>query len=82
MTFAGLSAAAADTVSITSTATNTQLASYVSSALAAYNAGNKALAQSYLASFVSYVQSQSGTTIKAAYATLLVGYAQDLSARL
>jgi len=31
---------------------------------------------------VTLVQQQSGITINAAYATLMVGWAQDLSARL
>ena len=82
MTFAGLNTGSADTTYVSSTTTTSQLQSYIASAQAAYSAGNKALAQSYLASFVTYVQSQSGSTIKAAYAALLIGWARDLSARL
>jgi hypothetical protein len=48
----------------------------------ALNAGNHTSAKSYLASFVSLVQSQSGVSITAAYAALLVSWANDLIARL
>jgi hypothetical protein len=82
LTFGGLSIASGDTTNITSSATITQLQSLVSKAQSAYAAANRTLAQSYLAQFVTYVQSQSGVSINAAYAALLIGWAQDLSARL
>ena len=82
LTFGGLYSASGGTSAITSSATTSQLQSYVASAANAYIAGNRTLAQSYLASYVSYVQAQSGVTITAAYAALLVGWANDLSARL
>jgi hypothetical protein len=84
-TVAGLTTAVNDgrtANKITSSTTSSQLLSYLSSAQAALNANNHTLAKSYLASFVSYAQAQSGTTITAAYATLLIGWANDLIARL
>jgi len=45
-------------------------------------AGNHTSAKSYLATFVTQVQTGSGTTINSAYASLLVNWAQDLIARL
>jgi hypothetical protein len=66
---------------ITSTTTSSQLLSYLSSAQAAL-ATNHPLAKTYLASFVTLVQAQSGTTVTAAYATLLAGWANDLIGRL
>ena len=67
---------------ITSSTTSSKLLSYLSSAQSALNAGNHTLAKSYLASFVSYAQGQSGVTINAAYAALLVAWANDLISRL
>jgi len=84
-TVGGLTKAVNDGVSsakITSSATSSQLLSYLSSAQAALTANNHASATSYLASFVSLVTAQSGVTINAAYATLLIGWANDLIARL
>jgi hypothetical protein len=84
-TVAGLTKAVNDGVSsakITSSATSSQLLSYLSSAQAALNANNHTSAKSYLASFVSLVQAQSGVSINAAYAALLVSWAQDLIGRL
>jgi len=56
--------------------------SLLASAQQALSAGNHAQAKSFLASFVSVVQGASGKTINAAYATLLVGWANDLISRL
>jgi len=84
-TVAGLTKAVNDGVSsakITSSTTSSQLLSYLSSAQSALNANNHASAKAYLASFVSLVQAQSGLSINAAYAALLIGWAQDLIARL
>jgi hypothetical protein len=84
-TVAGLTKAVNDGVSsakITSSTTSSQLLSYLSSAQSALNANNHASAKTYLASFVSLAQAQSGVTINAAYAALLIGWAQDLIARL
>jgi hypothetical protein len=84
-TVGGLGTAVNDGVTgakITSTTTASQLLSYLSSAQAALNANNHTAAKSYLASFVSLVQAQSGVTINAAYAALLVGWANDLISRL
>ena len=67
---------------ITSSTTSSQLLSYLSSAQAALNANNHASAKTYLASFVSLVSAQSGVTINAAYAALLIGWANDLITRL
>jgi hypothetical protein len=67
---------------ITSSATSSQLLSYLASAKAAVVALNNPLAKTYLASFISYVQAQSGLTINAAYATQLVGWANNLISRL
>jgi hypothetical protein len=83
-TVAGLTTAVTDGVTraqITSAAA-TQLNSYLSSAQAALTANNHTSAKTYLASFVTYAQAQSGTTINAAYAALLVAWANDLIARL
>jgi hypothetical protein len=84
-TIAGLTTAVNDGVThskILSSTVATQLKAYLSSAQSALTAGNHTSAKSYLASFVTYVQQQSGITINAAYAALLVGWAQDLIARL
>ncbi len=84
-TVAGLAKAVNDGVAaarITSSTTSSQLLSYLSSAQSALNANNHVLAKTYLASFVSLVQAQSGVTINAAYAALLVSWAQDLIGRL
>jgi hypothetical protein len=84
-TVAGLTKAVNDGVTaarITSTTTSSQLLSYLSSAQSALNANNHVSAKTYLASFVSLVQAQSGVTINAAYAALLVSWAQDLIGRL
>jgi hypothetical protein len=84
-TVAGLTKAVNDGVAaskITSGATSSQLISYLSSAQSALNAGNHTSAKSYLASFVSLVQAQSGVSISVAYAALLVSWAQDLIGRL
>lgn len=67
---------------ITSSTTSSQLLSYLSSAQAALKGNDNIAAKSYLASFVGYAQAQSGVTIDAAYAALLVGWANDLIARL
>ncbi len=84
-TVAGLTTAVNDGVTraqITSSSVATQLKSYLSSAQSALNANNHVSAKTYLASFVSLVQAQSGVTINAAYAALLVSWAQDLIGRL
>jgi len=84
-TVAGLTKAVNDGVTakkITSTTISSQLLSYLSSAQTALNAGNHTSAKNYLASFVSLVTAQSGVTINAAYASLLVAWANDLIARL
>ncbi|HYR53666.1 MAG TPA: hypothetical protein VEQ13_01985, partial [Methylomirabilota bacterium] len=84
-TVSGLITAVNDGVThlqITSSTVATQLKAYLSSAQSALTAGNHTAAKSYLASFVTYVQQQSGITINAAYAALLVGWAQDLISRL
>ncbi|HXJ48569.1 MAG TPA: hypothetical protein VNF91_05305, partial [Candidatus Acidoferrum sp.] len=84
-TITGLTTAVNDGVTnklITSTTVANQLLSYLSNAQKALGSGNHAAAKSYLASFVSYVQAQSGVSINAAYAALLVGWANDLSSRL
>ena len=52
------------------------------SATAALQRGDKASARGLLATFVLQVQSAAGKTIAADYATLLVGWANDLIARL
>jgi len=68
---------------ITSSTVSLQLLSYLSSAQSALNAGNPTLAKSYLASFVTLVQQQNGlNTVNAAYAALLIGWANDLIGRL
>jgi hypothetical protein len=84
-TIAGLQTAVNDgksSTKITSSTTQTQLLSYLSTAQTALNASNHASAKTYLGSFVTYVQAQSGLTITAAYATLLAGWANDLIGRL
>jgi hypothetical protein len=84
-TVAGLTTAVNDGVThaqITSSSVATQLKSYLSSAQSALNANNHVSAKTYLASFVSLVQAQGGVTINAAYAALLVSWAQDLIGRL
>jgi hypothetical protein len=84
-TVAGLTTAVNDGVThaqITSSSVATQLKSYLTSAQSALNANNHASAKTYLASFVSLVQAQSGISISAAYAALLVSWAQDLIGRL
>ena len=84
-TVAGLTRAVSDGVvlsKITSSITSSQLLSYLSGAQTALNANNHASAKTYLASFVTLVQAQSGLTINAAYAVLLIGWTQDLIARL
>src|SRR5260221_6663946 len=84
-TVSGLAKAVNDGVTakkITSTTVANQLLGYLNNAQAALNAGNHTSAKSYLASFVSLVQSQSGISISAAYAALLVSWANDLIARL
>ncbi len=84
-TVAGLTRAVNDGVTlskITSSTTSSQLLSYLSSAQSALNANNHATAKTYLASFVSLVQAQSGLTMNAVYALLLIGWAQDLIGRL
>ena len=84
-TVAGLTTAVNDGTAsrqITSTATSSQLLSYLSSAQTALNANDHATAKTNLASFVTYAQGQSGGTITAAYASLLVAWANDLIARL
>jgi hypothetical protein len=84
-TVAGLTTAVNDGAragKITSSVTSSQLLSYLSSAQAALNANNHASAKTYLASFVSLAQAQSGLTINAGYAALLAGWANDLIARL
>jgi hypothetical protein len=84
-TVAGLTKAVNDGVTaakITSTTTSNQLLSYLSSAQTALNANNHVSAKTYLASFVSAVQAQSGGYINAAYAAFLVSWAQDLILRL
>jgi hypothetical protein len=84
-TVAGLTTSVNDgakTSQITSSTTSSQLLSYLNSALAALYAGSHANAKTYLASFASYAQAQSGMTISAAYAALLAGWANDLISRL
>jgi len=84
-TVAGLTTAVNDGVTasnITSGTVSSQLLSYLSSAQSALNAGNYTSAKSYLASFVTLVQAQSGVSINAAYAALLAGWANDLIGRL
>ena len=84
-TVGGLTTAVNDGVStarITSSATSSQLLSYLSSAQLALNALNPTSAKSYLGLFVSLVHAQSGVSITAAYAALLAGWAQDLIGRL
>ncbi|HKN56490.1 MAG TPA: hypothetical protein VJX66_28625, partial [Amycolatopsis sp.] len=84
-TVAGLTTAVNDGTAsrqITSTATSSQLLSYLSSAQTALNANDHATAKTNLASVVTYAQGQSGGTITAAYASLLVAWANDLIARL
>jgi len=48
----------------------------------AINAGNNAAAKAALNNYMAYVNSQSGAGVTAAYATLLVNWAQDLYNRL
>ena len=67
---------------ITSSTVATQLKGYLTSAAAALALNNHASAKSYLTSFASLAQAQSGSTINAAYAALLVAWANDLIARL
>jgi len=67
---------------ITSSTTSAQLLSYLSSAQAALTAGNNALAKSYLAAFVTYVNAQAGVTIVSPNDALLAGWANDLISRL
>jgi hypothetical protein len=84
-TVAGLTTSVNDGVTnklITSTTTSSKLLSYLSSAQSALNAGDHTTAKSYLASFVSLAQAQSGVTINAVYAALLVAWANDLISRL
>jgi hypothetical protein len=84
-TVAGLTKAVNDGVTakkITSSTVSSQLLAYLTSAQNALNAGNHTSAKSYLASFVSLVTAQSGVTINAAYASLLIAWANDLIARL
>jgi len=52
------------------------------SAAAALLRGDRASAKGLLATFVLQVQSAAGKSIAADYATLLVGWANDLTARL
>jgi Ca2+-binding RTX toxin-like protein len=84
-TLYGLYTAVSDGVTrgqVTSSSVASQLQSDLQSAQAALFAGNHTSAKSYLATFVTQVQTGSGTTINAAYASLLVNWAQDLIARL
>ncbi len=77
----GLTTAVNDGVTnklITSSTMANQLLSYLSSASKAISAGKYSTAQSYLQQFVSLVQQQSGVTINAAYAALLISWANDL----
>jgi hypothetical protein len=48
---------------------------YLTNPQTALNAGNHTAAKSYLVSFVTYVQQQSGVTINAADVALPVGWA-------
>ena len=84
-TVGGLTTAVNDGVTaakITSSTTSSQLLSYLSSAQAALTANNHVSAKSYLASFVSLDQAQSGLTVNAAYSALLAGWANELISRL
>jgi hypothetical protein len=67
---------------ITSSVTASKLLALLQLAQNALNAGNHTQAKSYLSSFVSVVQQQSGKTITTAYANLLIGWANDLISRL
>ena len=67
---------------ITSSTVSGQMLSYLSSAQSALNANNHASAKSYLASFVSLVQAQSGVSISTTYGALLIVWANDLISRL
>jgi len=84
-TVGGLTTAVNDGVTrrlITSSATSTQLLSYLNDAQKAIQSGKTAQAKSSLNSFMNYVRQQSGKTISSAYAALLVGWANDLIGRL
>ncbi|HET7466406.1 MAG TPA: hypothetical protein VFL29_07050 [Candidatus Dormibacteraeota bacterium] len=67
---------------ITSSTTQTQLLSYLSSAQSALNLNNHASAKTSLASFVSLDQAQSSITVFPPYDSLLAGWANDLIATL
>jgi FIMAH domain-containing protein len=84
-TIGGLTTAVNDGVTnglITSSVTASKLLALLSLAQNALNAGNHTQAKSYLSSFVSVVQQNSGKTITTAYANLLIGWANDLISRL
>jgi hypothetical protein len=81
----GLTSAVKDGVTrklVTSSATATQLLSYLSDAQKAIQSGKIAQAKSSLNLFVNYVKQQGGKTIDSAYAALLIGWANDLISRL
>jgi len=83
-TIGGLSTAVNDglkTGLISSSTTANKLLALLSLAQNALNTGNYTQAKSYLSSFISAVQLQS-KTINTAYANLLIGWANDLIARL
>jgi Ca2+-binding RTX toxin-like protein len=84
-TVGGLTAAVNDGVKsgkITSSVTSSKLLTLLSLAQNALNAGNVSQAKTYLNSFISLCQQQSGKTITAAYATSLINWSSDLIARL
>jgi len=84
-TIGGLTTAVNDGVSkgqITSNVASSKLLALLSLAQGALNAGNTTQAKTYLNSFINVVQQYSGKGITTAYASLLVGWANDLIARL
>ncbi|TMC67910.1 MAG: hypothetical protein E6J13_15660 [Chloroflexi bacterium] len=84
-TVSGLATAVNDGVKsgkITSSVTSSKLLTLLSLAQNALNAGNVSQAKTYLNSFVSVCQQQSGKTITAAYATSLINWSNDLIGRL
>ena len=84
-TVSGLATAVNDGVKsgkVTSSVTSSKLLTLLSLAQNALNAGNVSQAKTYLNSFVSVCQQQSGKTITAAYATSLINWSNDLIGRL
>jgi hypothetical protein len=63
-------------------ATQPKLVAMLQAVQAYLNGGNKAGAKAQLNAYISYVKTQSGSSINASYAARLVNWAQDLYNRI